>query len=556
MFSTLRGMTVLLLLSGLLGCAGNHSGPSNTWSQHPYDPGRLDLPTAPATVCPGDERPRSDASFRLALPGTVSPSHAPLPDTEAERHVFRNLYETLVRVDCDGRLRPQLARSWQAYDGGRVWVLRLRDDAEFWDGSPVTAGDVVSAWRWAKTLCRLRGEPSPFLYFDPSGASLQILGTRELAIRLRTPSDRLPLMLAHPALAITGVPDASGWPLGSGPCRPGGDSDDRTLVLQRNADHPEAPIWRRIEILLGDGLDAREHLDRGVDALVTREHAVVSYYAGRRGTQLEPLPWDRCYYLVTPTETAGSDPADRRRWTGGWDRIELAHEVAAQTAEPAEFFAVPPQGGVCPALPPNVATLERVSLAGLAARASRDTDLVLWPADDPEAGRLADRLAVTAARPLRPATELPGRTPLTRPIAPPPGVAPEAVAVSSRDLDAHIQAGRAGAIVLPWPRRFPTACGELARLLSLAGWIQDSGFTPGPDTGTVPPGATAAHSMDHAAPDRTLAVARRLERDHAVQPLVRTRAHLIRTPGLVGIRCAYDGTLQLWTGGWRSDPDR
>ena len=60
--------------------------------------------------------------------------------------LFRQLYETLVRVDCHGRVRPGLAASWRLDANGRTWIVTLRENARFSDGAPVTAADVRASW--------------------------------------------------------------------------------------------------------------------------------------------------------------------------------------------------------------------------------------------------------------------------------------------------------------------------------------------------------------------------------------------------------------------------
>src|SRR5438552_3906532 len=82
----------------------------------------------------------------IGLTEPVDPAHAPVPRNDAERLVFPQLYETLLQVDCDGRIVPGLARSWSADEAGRRWTFTLRGDARLWDGSPVTAQDVVASW--------------------------------------------------------------------------------------------------------------------------------------------------------------------------------------------------------------------------------------------------------------------------------------------------------------------------------------------------------------------------------------------------------------------------
>jgi len=543
----------LLLLCGffvwLSGCASNPRSGS-AWRDAPHDPGPLSLPPAAAVPCGQPASGRADGGvLRLSLPGAVDPLAAPLPTSEAERHVFASLYETLVRVDCDGQVAPGLARRWRAYDGGRVWLLELRPGARFWDGTPVTPGAVAAAWRRARTLCYSRGEPDPFLLFSP--AALESPAPGELLIRLRTASDELPLHLTHPALAVAGEPGAGGWPAGSGPCRPSGPVVGGSLTLLPAENHPQPPRWERLEVRLGDPRDPREFLDTGGHVLVTRDRDVRDYYEARRGARVVSLPWNRWYYLVASPTGPGVDQRERRRWTSGWDRLELAREVATDTAEPAEFFAYPPPLRACAAIPPEVPIWPRAELDPDAARGQRDADLVLWPAGDAEAGRLADRLAAVAARPLRPGPDLPGRGPLTPPVAPPPGVAPVAGAVPGPTLPAHVQAARAGAVVLPWPRRFPTPCAELARLLSLADWLQGVALDPGIDADALPEGARAARPLQDREPVSMEAIARRLERADAVQPLIRTRAHVILGGGVDGPAWGHDGALQLGTLGLR-----
>ena len=54
------------------------------------------------------------------------------------------MHATLVRVHrVTGELEPRLAREWSMSSDGRTVVLRLRPDAAFSDGVPVTARDVV-----------------------------------------------------------------------------------------------------------------------------------------------------------------------------------------------------------------------------------------------------------------------------------------------------------------------------------------------------------------------------------------------------------------------------
>jgi len=59
----------------------------------------------------------------------------------ADVRITLNLFDTLLTRTPDLALRPALAASWQSLDGRR-WEFRLRDDARFHTGEPVTAHDV------------------------------------------------------------------------------------------------------------------------------------------------------------------------------------------------------------------------------------------------------------------------------------------------------------------------------------------------------------------------------------------------------------------------------
>src|SRR2546423_8165512 len=123
-------------------------------------------------------------TITIGLSDAVDPRHAPVPRNDAERIVFRHLYETPVRIDCEGHVLPELAERWGKDDGGRRWTFRLRDGAQFWDGAPVTAQDVAFG----------RGGV---------GYTLGALETRVVTVTFAKEKDDIPPLLADPGLAVT-----------------------------------------------------------------------------------------------------------------------------------------------------------------------------------------------------------------------------------------------------------------------------------------------------------------------------------------------------------------
>jgi oligopeptide transport system substrate-binding protein len=67
--------------------------------------------------------------------------------TVYEAHVLRDLFEGLVAQDKDAGLIPGVAESWTVSDDGMIYTFKLRKDAVWSDGSPVTADDFVYAFR-------------------------------------------------------------------------------------------------------------------------------------------------------------------------------------------------------------------------------------------------------------------------------------------------------------------------------------------------------------------------------------------------------------------------
>ena len=63
-----------------------------------------------------------------------------------EDNIERQLLEGLVVVGKDGKIAPGVATSWENKDF-KVWTFKLRDNAKWSNGDPVTAQDFVYSWQ-------------------------------------------------------------------------------------------------------------------------------------------------------------------------------------------------------------------------------------------------------------------------------------------------------------------------------------------------------------------------------------------------------------------------
>lgn len=245
----------------------------------------------------------SEQGERIATVGLgerVDPANAPHAANDSERLVFRQLYETLVRVDCEGRARPGLAASWRVDPlSPRTWIVTLREGARFADGSPVTSADVVSSWTDAATRV-LRASLSRSI------ESLATIDAGTLAIALRATHDNAPLALADPQLAIARrTPDAR-WPLGTRDVRvttEQPDSRGRTVITLagpafRSAGASENPSSMRF--VVAPERDRRDFLDEGVDVLLTRDPTALDYATTLPQFHIVPLAWRRTHVFLSP----------------------------------------------------------------------------------------------------------------------------------------------------------------------------------------------------------------------------------------------------------------
>jgi peptide/nickel transport system substrate-binding protein len=92
------------------------------------------------------------------------------------------IYDQLVRPSKDGtKLEPGIAESWTVAPDGKEYRFKLRSDAKFSNGEPVTAADV------AFSLKRAAGEKSQWGRFFRPITSYEIVDERTIVMKLEKP---------------------------------------------------------------------------------------------------------------------------------------------------------------------------------------------------------------------------------------------------------------------------------------------------------------------------------------------------------------------------------
>lgn len=165
--------------------------------------------------------------------------------------VMSQIFDQLVELGAGSTLHPGLAKSWERAPNGLSYTFHLRN-AEFSDGSPVTAGDVkFSLERWANPKTNLA-----LGYLGATVRRVDVVDPHTVVVRLKKVD--APLLDYLSTVSASIVPEkvfeAEGkafatHPVGSGPFELKELSVGQRTVLQRNPHY-----WRRGQPYL-DGVE-------------------------------------------------------------------------------------------------------------------------------------------------------------------------------------------------------------------------------------------------------------------------------------------------------------
>jgi peptide/nickel transport system substrate-binding protein len=174
--------------------------------------------TAPATRERNGE-PKRGGVVRLAVSDAGNDPLDPLAANHSWTHFYAlMLWDTLVAIDAQWRVTPQLAESWEPNEDATEWTFRLRRGVKFHDGKPLTAAD--AAYTLKRTLDPALGSGGHARLsasLKPSGIATPDEST--LVLSLTRPDSLLTTALAQPYNAVVpeGFDPADATGIGTGP---------------------------------------------------------------------------------------------------------------------------------------------------------------------------------------------------------------------------------------------------------------------------------------------------------------------------------------------------
>ncbi|MCG6121705.1 MAG: ABC transporter substrate-binding protein [Microvirga sp.] len=219
----------------------------------------------------------------------------------ARASAMRWMFSSLLRFDEDLNLVGDLARRWERSDDGLTLTFHLREDAEWHDGTPVTADDVVFTGEalqrpnryFRNTLHLSTGEPATFRKID----------SHTLEVRTPRPYAALPsyltgswasLFLVMPRHVVERVGEAGfeANPVGSGPFKFGRITNDGHAWLSANERYfGGAPLFDNVLLrLFEQGADRIAAFKRGeLDLVIAPGRMFDDRTARQYGGRLESV---------------------------------------------------------------------------------------------------------------------------------------------------------------------------------------------------------------------------------------------------------------------------
>jgi peptide/nickel transport system substrate-binding protein len=191
----------------------------------------------PVSAAGGEEEARDVVEVAIAGdPDSLDP-HATSGTLTFQ--VLRNVYDTLLVPNQEGRLEPSLATAWEVSDDELRWTFELREGVTFHDGSAFTAEDVKATFE--RILAE--GSGSPWKAEFSSISRIEVAGPHRVVFHLDRPYAPLGASIASgwgailPSDLIRTGHDFASQPVGTGPFRVADWVRDNRIVLDAYRDY-------------------------------------------------------------------------------------------------------------------------------------------------------------------------------------------------------------------------------------------------------------------------------------------------------------------------------
>jgi peptide/nickel transport system substrate-binding protein len=284
-------------------------------------------------------RPRYGGTLTVELAGRVmsldpAQPQATVEDQLAQDRILTLIADRLVTLDSHGQPQPSLATSWQHDTEVKEWLINLRPDVKFQDGTPLDPESVVTSLEAVNPSWRVKWG---FLTGSALGQSpVQSRSVTALLIDSDHPQSDLPYILAEPRNSIL-LRKSFGAVVGSGPFRIATWEPGQHAVLAANDDYwGGRPFLDSIDIQMG-----RAARDRMMDLDLSKSDVIEvspesARLAAARGSRISASdPSELLAVEFSRTSNAAKDIRLRQALSLAIDRSSLVNVVLQKEGDPA-----------------------------------------------------------------------------------------------------------------------------------------------------------------------------------------------------------------------------
>ncbi len=296
-------------------------------------------------------------------PQTLDQAHTSI---NIEEFILKDLYEGLTVYDASGKIVPGAAETWDLSDDGLTYTFKLRADAKWSDGSPLTAEDFVFSYQRVEDPKTAAGYAN-ILYpiknaekvnkgeVPPAELGVKAIDEKTLEVTLERPTPFFLELLAHQtALPVS---KASVEKNGADFVKPGtmvsngafklvSHVPNDNLVVEKNASYWDAANVKLDKVIFypidDQAASVRRFEAKEMDLVYNFSADQIDRLRGAYGDQVHVSPTLATYYYAFDTrQEPYSDVRVRQALSMAVDRDFLAKEIYSGSQIPA-YSMVPP----------------------------------------------------------------------------------------------------------------------------------------------------------------------------------------------------------------------
>src|SRR5438477_1514797 len=250
---------------------------------------------------PTAEAPQRGGTFTVGFASDIKTLDPVFSIEYTERQVLYLIFDTLVRLDTDFSIRPELAKSWDVQNGGTRLVFHLREGVKFQDGTACDAAAVK--WNSDRRLGPEVKSPQKS-GLESVLASVEVVDPATVAFNLKQPFPGLLGMLGQregfmesPAAVQKAGADFGSKPVGTGAFVFKEWVRGNHITVERNPDYwdKDKPYLDRVvfQDIAGSVVGVQRLVTGEVDFVSELSPQDVRQIEGRSDVRLDPDPVGR-----------------------------------------------------------------------------------------------------------------------------------------------------------------------------------------------------------------------------------------------------------------------